>query len=270
MQGVLMYNREKLWEENCMADTPRYLYHYTSINTLGFILKDKRFRFNSLENMDDLDESTIWNKKFGKYCFVSCWTSEEKESIPMWKMYSNDLRGVRIRLPIKPFKVYLFENKKYIVDPNKFQDDNFFFSKATEGSFLRKVIYVPIEQADRIKNGDIGKKRYEYFGYDELELGQYKSDFWEFQEEWRYHLFTVPTRKKNDFDQETRDIEYIETLPDLSIKDVYLDLDEEKIKQMEITLGPKTNEIDCLFVEMLVDKYNPGIKILNSELKGRI
>lgn len=253
-----------------MKNIPKYLYHYTSINTLGFILRDRKIRFNSLENMDDREEENVYGTQFGKYCFVSCWTDDDKESIPMWKMYSDDLRGIRIKLPIKPFKVYPSENKKYIIDPNKLHEDNFFFSNATENSFLRKVEYKPVEQVDRIKNGDIGKKKYEYFGYDELELGQYKSDFWSFQKEWRYHLFTVPTRNKNDSDQEIRDREYIDTLPDLLKKDVYLNLDEEKIKQMEITLGPRTNEIDCLFVKMLVDKYIPGLKILQSELKDRI
>lgn len=253
-----------------MKKYPEFLYHYTTINTLGFILKNRTMRFNSLEHMDDFDEATLWDKKFGKYCFVSCWTSKEKESIPMWKMYSNNLSGVRIKLPVFPFKVYQEGEKEYIVSPEKLYENNYYFSKAEKGSFLRYVCYKDIQQVDDIKNGDIGKKKYEYFGYDELELGQYKSDYWEFQQEWRYHLFAVPTKQKADIGKELRDNEYIDTLPDLPISDVYLELDEDAFKQMEIKLGPKTNEIDMLLVNMLAEKYNPEINIEESKLKNRI
>ncbi|MFR2171477.1 MAG: hypothetical protein ACLS54_12690 [Anaerostipes hadrus] len=33
-----------------------YLYHYTNIETLALILKNKTVRFNSLDKMDDLQE----------------------------------------------------------------------------------------------------------------------------------------------------------------------------------------------------------------------
>lgn len=35
---------------------PEYLYHYTSIDNLALILKNKTIRFNSLINVDDPDE----------------------------------------------------------------------------------------------------------------------------------------------------------------------------------------------------------------------
>ena len=39
---------------------------------------------------------------------------------------------------------------------------------------------------------------------------------------------------------------------------------------MEITMGPKTNEIDELLVNMLVENYNPTAKVIQSALKNRI
>ena len=35
---------------------PKYLFHYTTIDTLALILKYKSIRFNSLKNVDDLEE----------------------------------------------------------------------------------------------------------------------------------------------------------------------------------------------------------------------
>ena len=72
--------------------TPQYLYHYTSIDTLALILKNRSIRFNSLDRMDDLQEKESKDvKNIGQFVYVSAWTSEEKESIPMWNMYSSNI-----------------------------------------------------------------------------------------------------------------------------------------------------------------------------------
>ena len=35
------------------------LYHYTSVNTLYYILKNKTIRFNRLDKVDDIDEGEL-------------------------------------------------------------------------------------------------------------------------------------------------------------------------------------------------------------------
>ena len=78
---------------------PQYLYHYTSVEKLALILQNRTIRFNSLDRMDDLQEKETKDiKNIGQFIYVSAWTSEEKESIPMWNMYSSLDAGVRIRL----------------------------------------------------------------------------------------------------------------------------------------------------------------------------
>jgi len=42
--------------------------------------------------------------------FVSCWTENSEESIPLWKMYSGDFGGVRISVEKEMFKEYLVSN----------------------------------------------------------------------------------------------------------------------------------------------------------------
>lgn len=82
-----------------------YLYHYTSIETLALILKNKTIRFSSLSRVDDIEEQrTDDYGNLGRFCFVSCWTNETEESIPLWNLYTPNMTGVRIRLPINPFK----------------------------------------------------------------------------------------------------------------------------------------------------------------------
>ena len=91
-----------------------YLYHYTSIETLEKILDTKRLCFSNLDLVDDLDEvETADIKRFGRFCYVSCWTDEETESIPMWKMYTSDMQGVRIRMKKYPFKKHVIESGEF-------------------------------------------------------------------------------------------------------------------------------------------------------------
>ena len=81
-----------------------YLYHYTSIDILALILKNHTIRLNPLNKLDDLQEQkTADVENLGKFVFVSSWTSGEEESIPMWKMYTNPLSGVRIKMLKNPF-----------------------------------------------------------------------------------------------------------------------------------------------------------------------
>ena len=91
---------------------PKMLYHYTSIDNLALILKNRTIRLNSLTNMDDKQEAkTKEGQLFGKSVFISSWTDDESESIPMWKMYTSPSAGVRIGLPPLPFVRHKTNNR---------------------------------------------------------------------------------------------------------------------------------------------------------------
>ena len=89
---------------------PEYLYHYTSVNTLALILKSKSIRLSPLSSVDDLTECLSADEvNYGQYVFVTCWTSDEEESIPFWKMYTPDMTGVRLKVPTSMFEGYEFK-----------------------------------------------------------------------------------------------------------------------------------------------------------------
>ena len=57
--------------------------------------------------LDDLQEKETGDTpNFGQFCYVSSWTDDETESIPMWNMYSSLESGIRIKLRANPFKLY--------------------------------------------------------------------------------------------------------------------------------------------------------------------
>lgn len=112
------------------------IHHYTSINTLSLILKYQTIRFNRLDRVDDVSEAKFYGKyELGKFLFVSCWTDSNVESIPLWHIYTDKMRGVRISLesdwmyyrPLKPDPKYKFiqEGTLYAAIPfEKFFNDN--------------------------------------------------------------------------------------------------------------------------------------------------
>ena len=87
-----------------------FLYHYTNVSTLDRILRNQNIKFSPLTVLDDSEEEKVQDKQqYGKYCFVSSWTEEEEESIPMWNIYTNLSEGVRIKLPKNPFQEYFLD-----------------------------------------------------------------------------------------------------------------------------------------------------------------
>lgn len=92
------------------------IHHYTSLQTLALILKNQTIRFNRLDLVDDASELDSIPDFFRSYLFASCWTESEDESIPLWKMYTPNMQGVKISLPKKTFREILippFTEKDY-------------------------------------------------------------------------------------------------------------------------------------------------------------
>ena len=58
------------------------IYHYTNLEALALILKNRTIRFNRLDQVDDLEEGNAESLgvRFCKYVFVSCWTETSDES----------------------------------------------------------------------------------------------------------------------------------------------------------------------------------------------
>ena len=85
------------------------IYHYTSIDSLALILKNRTLRFSRLDRVDDLEEARVEQNQYdlSKFLFVSCWTENGEESIPLWKMYSGGAGGVRIGVDKEMFEGFL-------------------------------------------------------------------------------------------------------------------------------------------------------------------
>ena len=276
-----------------MLSKPRYLYHYTNVDSLALILKNRCFRLNSLDNMDDLQEQlSIDKQNFGRFVFVSSWTADEKESIPMWRMYTPKQRGVRIKLPMNPFVSYSLTGKnvaeiigsvyngadsddvgfKTIIPIRELFGKNYFLTNYSQGNQLIQVEYTDDK---KLLEPNILQLANEKFELKLGSLGKYKNTYWEFQNEWRYRLMFLPISMQNMIKEsmqnqngEISELQLKMIVGQAALPFSYYDLliRDECFEDMSIMTAPDVSESAKIFVELLVKEYNPKCAIERSAL----
>jgi len=257
---------------------PEYLYHYTSISSLGLILKNRTLKFNSLLNMDDLEEAKANDlKEYGKYCFVSSWTDSDEEKISLWSMYTYNMSGVRIKMHKLPFETYTYKINKPGLDITSI--DNF-FPEHFWGMDKCVPIYYPNEKfVERIEYTDDEKLIYpDLLKYNKETdqttlalnlLGKYKRKEWNFQDEIRYKIIFFPFTLKECYDLEIAKRNISQQI-DLPFDSCFLQIKDEYFNEVEITKGPKMNNGDSEILDLIVNTYCPTAKISESKFKNKI
>ena len=252
-----------------------YLYHYTNVSSLAMILKNKNIRFNPLTVLDDMEEEKIQDKqRYGKWVFVSSWTEDAVESIPMW----------RIKLPKYPFRKYKLtidnfnrierefplevENMDIVIPPDDYIYSDYYLFNYHQKKILHKVSYTSDNNKLYPRIANFEDNTFEFVSSN---LGVYKNTYWSFQKEWRYILYFLPMSfqefLKNPFQP---DLTNIFACTDLPFNHYFLELNEEKFKDMEITLCPQISDGNRIIVNLLIEKYNPTALIQESALLGKI
>jgi hypothetical protein len=268
-------------------NTNMRIYHYTNIESLAMILKNKTIRFSRLDKVDDIEEGDAESLgvRFCKYVFVSCWTDKPEESIPLWKMYGGDYGGIRISLEQEMFQEYLVSNPDFggqkwqgsirtKIPLENMSHPDFWILPIQEYNndlFYRHIIYVPdvfqyTKDAIQITNikdgrGDV-KMEMKPFGY-------YKNKRWEFQDEVRFVLYILPCNPMLEAtNPEVGSIVMQSLLANKLLPFTYYDmqLKDEVLNTIEITLSPSASEAEKLIVRALVDKYAPNAQINDSTL----
>lgn len=273
-------------------DNNEYLYHYTNIETLALILRNQTIRFNSLDKMDDLQEQqTADIKNIGQFCYISSWTDDSTESIPMWNMYASLNLGVRIKLRKNPFKIYnnTAEDLSKVINAPVNDESNgkplqsiipiaemfskgFFSAQAMSKELLIKVEYT--DDKEKLYPCLLSEEG-ERFSIALGELGKHKNLHWKFQNEWRYILTVIPLQLNQPLETSLQSFQLtankmrygIEKQP-FPYYDMYLS--DQAFSEMEITLSPRISAGSKVIVESIVEKYNPSATISESHLVGLI
>ena len=227
------------------------IYHYTTIETLALILHHKTIRFARLDTVDDPDEYGFEMDALNpaKYTYVSCWTTNSKESIPQWVMYGNQKRGVRISLDSNLFEIEEKGRHKYILKYKKQEKNDYFIMPILNNSLLRNIYYV-----DNVKSyyDNIFANINGQTGINFNEVGCYKSKDWEFQQECRFVTYAFPKNIDGRMFYPSYIIEN-----NIYPKERYIDLPikESVLNSMKIVLGPMSSAADRIIVESLCERY---------------
>lgn len=232
------------------------LFHYTSINNLALILKNRKIRFSCLNIVNDrLEGQTSDFGDLGQYVFVSCWTENAEESFPLWNMYTNMMRGVRIELEDPIFKLYSIgedtEGKiLFPIDKLVAEQDNFIIMPPIIDDYKIKVDYTDDESK---LNPNIREVK----GIQIDRVGRCKKKIWAFEQEWRFRFNIFPLSDKISggyIDRYSYSLQMNESLP-ISFYDI--DIDNEIFQNMKLLKGPKNSPGDSEIIESLVKTYNP-------------
>jgi len=263
---------------------PKYLYHYTSIETLSLILKTKKIKLQRLDKVNDPTEELCQDGKLGKYLFVTCWTSHELEVLPFWYMYGNVKRGVRIRLPTDFIKNHRVPEQRHWDDGTVTTNGLVFDSVISEQVMLTSDHIVtnfnpvfnkffPVEYTDDpallkppvLSNGDDGTLNVALGA-----LGKHKPTIWSFEQEWRFRLIIHPYGFR-DMNPEDTSFAHraFEVRKDLGFESYFLEITDEAYARMEVTLGPSCTEGDRTITEALIQKYNPSASMVSSVIEIR-
>lgn len=277
------------------------IHHYTNIEVLSLILKNRTLRFNRLDRVDDPEESNFISNgvNLGPYTFVSCWTEVKEESIPMWKMYTKENWGVRLSVVKEGlFKTYTEKDgfrHNGLVATNLGAPIQFLFPAEVRYSqtkytppflttdydgcgFYRKIEYVDDVQQYAGDSVDIVRhpngKGSICIRFDKV--GSYKNKRWCFQEESRFVLYFMPGNSLASFNTSSFDMEQNRMITsiiqnkDLGFSYYDMCLSDEAMENLVITMSPLSDSAQWAIVEALRDKYAPKARIVKSNLSGKI
>ena len=275
------------------------IHHYTNIESLALILKSKKIRFNRLDRMDDLEEGRVEAQGIpvAKYTYVSCWTEDDEESVPLWKMYAGNGGGVRISLPQDMFRDYNlldelvgnqdlsekilgyvpnvtpsttlkipgyeYFGKNYFILPVHSHDLRTFYGQI----FYTEDICVQSKDVCNITHKDNGT-------YD-LELnwnkvGTFKHSRWSFQKESRFILRIIPTECELTLFDASHFMEHLVKALSIGLPPHFetydLTLKDNIFNELEVTLSPSIKVGQRVIVEALLNQYAPKAKIKESSL----
>lgn len=277
------------------------IHHYTNIEVLSLILKNRTLRFNRLDRVDDPEESNFISNgvNLGPYTFVSCWTEAKEESIPMWKMYTKENWGVRLSVVKEGlFKTYTEKDgfrHNGLVATNLGAPIQFLFPAEVRYSqtkytppflttdydgcgFYRKIEYVDDVQQYAEDSVDIVRhpngKGSICIRFDKV--GSYKNKRWYFQEESRFVLYFMPGNSLATFNTAAFDMEQNKMITsiiqnkDLGFSYYDMCLSDQAMENLVITMSPLSNSAQWAIVEALRDKYAPKAVIRRSNLVGKL
>lgn len=270
------------------------IYHYTTIEALALILHNKTIRFNRLDNgLNDLEESelSILDCELQDKIFISCWTKNRVESIPLWRMYSHDGIGVSIGFDNNLFgdptdsgenyTTYLCTNiltpsNKVIIPISLTHLDQNSQPKDTIGNIFMSEVSYSVNRKKKLNESvcEITINNEKHKQIDLGKIGSIKNPIWRFEKETRFKIFAGNSQDRS---KEHVKYRYLKDLRPLTnnnedVTSLFVPIMDYAFKNFEVILSPKCTMAHRLIVDSLLNTYLPSlhIKCKESKLKNRV
>ena len=258
------------------------IYHYTTLETLALILKNKMLRFNTVKNMNDPEEAVTndFKEALQDYVFISCWTQNSEESIPMWKMYADSAHGVRLE---SDTNFIHFDGNETNINGMNIVVQN--VQKSSD--CLEKARFILLRQrndngdchyhkvrysnAERFFIEDISRNGIEQFKYNATIAFATKNTHWEFEEEVRFILLGSYCEDEKMSDNWQYFYNRIVKKKPFSANSVYLKLEDEFFENLKISAAPLMSDGEKILLKSLVRNFGldeQSIKNSNIKLRG--
>jgi hypothetical protein len=235
-----------------------------------------------LDSVNDPDEglSTDLNET-ATAVFTTCWTGEDKESIPLWSLYTGGMQGIRLSFPTNFLAGRYLSVGEFELEPvthleNSIlihRDSNRLIDATTLIYGPAKVLYTDDDELlrPRVYISDPMRTGYELF-----QVGLAKRSYWSFEAEWRYRIFAIHEALISPHFRESLNPnsewlqEYLD-LVDIPVQENYIDVPLRKgiWNSAHIVIGPKSTTDDKLEVESLLTQYNCAASVSLSGIRIR-
>lgn len=263
------------------------IFYYMTVDSFAMFVKSKALRFSRLDQFDDLVEAKPFNSIYNPlaYIFASSHTKDSIENIALWKMYASLNRGVRIqfesnslfdtKLVSTVFPTNQHKRVEYpqlfvtCLNPNDFANTDYIALSSDDSTdaFIRQrdISYLNNLQEyydSHLSITDNISDHTRTINCNPLSFGYQKLKYWEFQNESRFLIHTIP------YAASAKDInKIVNSAPTLKTTHIFAPLKEEAIKKMVVRLSPNATDSTKFIVESIlksIDNYN----IEESDLKG--
>lgn len=271
----MFYTDEFMQDVMGITGVPDFLYHYTSIESLALILANRTLRFTRLDGVNDPEEASASDlPNAAMLVFASCWTAQHRESLAMWRMYTPNLQGVRIKLPNNPFAgrymPTIFEKGGAIQRIN----GKIEITRANNGMGIVSYyvtgpnkIYYTDDKAYR--NGPCLLDEGNQWSVQLHDLGMVKNTYWAFEEEWRYKVLATFSeailQEPNPLSHPALDLIAFPVQETA----VFVPIDETSFDGMEVVLGPCATAGQEVIIRSLLEKFAPKAALKRSPINVR-
>jgi len=259
---------------------PEYLYHYTSIANLVLILSSGSIRFSRLDLVKDPEEGQADDLPIAsRHVFVSCWTAEESESIPMWSLYAPDMRGCRIRLPVDFLETAppVFNAgipRRELINPLEVRvgTENLKEDFPVTVKYIDGPIQIQYTEDESILRPQVIDVNGNELVIDTRFLGTAKRPEWGFEREWRCRIVAVLENLRDPMPESLGgNNPLFKSIYSLPMRTKALDpkLRPEVLKRIEITMGPLAERADWEIVNLAKERYAPEATVVESTIALR-